>query len=162
MSTQLLDDVKRFLPELEMIQDEFSAHFEEKTAALRSAHSADILRLAESEERLVARLQSQLDRRSEILSRARQHGLPAESLERLTESIAGDDRQPLKEQIDRARRKSEWLRRESWIHWIVAHRTFTHYAELLEFIAHGGKTAPTYGDHASKKTTGAAILDASI
>ena len=51
------------------------------------------------------------------------------------------------------------LQQESWVHWIISHRCYNHYTELLELIAHGGHRAPTYGDR-TPSAAGGALLDA--
>lgn len=162
MSTEILDEVKRFLPALEETQRRLADHFEEKSAVLKTANPRDILRLADAEQILVARLQDRLAERAAILQRARERGLPAESLEQIVRSIAGDEFPPLNAQMNRARENAASLRQESWIHWIVAHRTCTHYGDLLEIISHNGKTAPTYEEKPDVHSTGGAILDTSI
>lgn len=162
MTTQLLDAVKRFLPALEESQQQLADHFTEKSAAMKSARAPDLLRLAEIERTLVARLQERLAERAGILQRARELGLPAESLEHMVRSIAGDDLPQLRARMNRVRDNAALLRRESWIHWIVSHRTCSHYSDLLEIITHKGKTAPTYEEQPRTHSTGGAILDTSI
>ena len=66
----------------------------------------------------------------------------------------------LRARILRAQQRTAELQRESWIHWIVSHRCYNHYTELLDMIAHGGALAPTYGDKPSTTTSGGALLDA--
>lgn len=162
MSTQLLEEVKRYLPALEDAQQQLAEHFERKSVVMKAARADELLRLADVERTLVARLQEQLAQRAGILKRAGASGFPADSLEQLVRAIGGDDAPPLEARMGRLRENAAELRRESWVHWIVAHRTCTHYADLLEFISHNGKTAPTYEEQPAAHSTGGAILDASI
>ncbi|MCH8830574.1 MAG: hypothetical protein IID45_13440 [Planctomycetes bacterium] len=162
MSLELLAEVKRFLSRLEAVQQELTLHFERKTIALKSARAPELRQLAEIEKGLVSRLQQNLAEREEILDRARKQGLPAKTLQQLTESIAGGDWPLLRLRIDRARQSAAGLRRESWIHWIVASRTYSNYDALLEIIANRGEAAPVYGDTQKLHAKGGAILDASI
>ena len=46
------------------------------------------------------------------------------------------------------------LRRQSWSHWILAHRSYHHYTALLEIIAHGGHKPPTYSESPSSASGG--------
>lgn len=163
MSAQRLEEVRRFLAGLEIIQQQFATHLEQKTIALKSADRPQLLQLAEVEKTLVAQLQQHLMVRGDILQRAKQFGLPADSLEKLTESIAGTEWESFKESIDRARTMTQLLRRQSWIHWVMAHRAFTNYGELLSLIANGGQGSLTYDDQTTRSSTrGGTLLDASI
>ncbi|GAB4150892.1 MAG: hypothetical protein Tsb009_26000 [Planctomycetaceae bacterium] len=162
MTEQLLEEIGRLLPQLESAQNDLASHFEEKSNALRTANVPEILRLSEQEKTIVARLQSYLAKREEILNRARQAGHSSQSLEELIPMIAPEQGQPLVEMIARSKQMVEELRRQSWIHWIVSQRTFMHYSELLEFLAHGGKPAPTYCEKSNQQSGGGTLVDASI
>jgi len=164
MSARLLEEVRQFLPDLESTQREFSNLFLRKREALIAARSDELLRLADSETVLVKRLHSHLGRRQRILIEARSEGLPSDSIVNLVARIAGEEIKPLETRIERIRILSLRLRRESWIHWIISHRTYNHYSEILNLIAHCGEQAPTYSrdKNEEKKSTGGAILDTSI
>ena len=162
MSASLLKEVKQFLSALEATQDELAELFGRKRTALTQARSDELLRLAASEASLTGRLQAALGQRQRILNDAKQQGLPSQSLSELAPAIAGDERDRLRSRIERARGMSDRIRQESWIHWIIAHRTYSHYTELLNLIANCGKKAPTYSQKPSEESTGGVILDASI
>ncbi len=162
MSVQILSDVKQFLSALEAAQDGMRVLFSQKLAALTHAHSRELLRLAQAEVELAKQLQTALRFRQQILQRAQQVALPADSIERLTDHIAGAERDALKDRIDGCRNAAARLRHESSIHWIIAHRGYNHHTELLDLIAHCGQAAPTYSNGPNRTTTGGAILDASI
>jgi len=162
MSGSLLNEVKQFLDALEPTQQELSQLFHEKRTALTAARSDDLRRLCETEAELSKRLQVLLGRRQQILHVAKQADLPSQSLRTLVASIANDQQDVLVSRLERAREMAGQIRRESWIHWIIAHRTYSHYTELLNLIANCGEKAPIYGRKASDESTGGVFLDASI
>lgn len=162
MSPPLLNEVKQFLSALEATQEEFAELFRRKRTALTQARADELLRLAESEAALAQRLQAALGHRQRILQGAGREGLPCKSLAELTPDIAGDESDQLQSRIERARRMSDRIRQESWIHWIIANRTCSHYTELLNLIANCGRKAPTYSQKSCEESRGGVILDASI
>ncbi len=162
MSAPLLNEVKQFLERLEATQEEFTQLFQRKRTALCQARTDELLQIAQSEASLAQRLQAALEHRQRILHDACQEGLPSKSLSELAATLSGDERDQFESRIERARGMSDRIRQESWIHWIIAHRTYSHYTELLNLIANCGKKAPTYSQKPSKESTGGVILDASI
>jgi hypothetical protein len=66
---------------------------------------------------------------------------------------------PLIERIAACRRRATTLRREGWVHWVVAKRTLAQTNTLLDLIANRGDRPATYG--AAPPTRGGALLDAS-
>ena len=164
MSTHLLEEVRQLLPELEATQSEFEDLFVNKRQALIAARSDELLQLADSEAELAKRLHAHLSRRQNILLQARRAGLPSDSIVALVARIAGNLREQLESQIERIREMANHLRRESWIQWIIAQRTFSQYSEIKNLIAHCGEKDPVYSrdKNDDQKFSGGAILDASI
>ncbi len=162
MSSHLLQQIIQFLQELEPTQDDLLSLFGERRGAVTAARTADMLRLAQRESELTQQMQQHLDRRQQILTNAGQNGLPDDSLSDLVTVIGGNRQQFLNERIERSRGKSEAIRRESWIHWIITQRAFNHYTELLDLIAHRGKKSPTYSRERDLESNGGAIIDASV
>ena len=156
-----LSQIETFLTSLEATQTELASLLEKKRAALTNARADELLRLSHIEADLAVRLQEHLDDRRRIIEQAEQRGSAAESIRHLVTQIGGEAASRLEPRLQHAERLAKTLRRESWIHWIVAQRTCRHYGDLLELIAHCGETAPTYSRSPSRQTTGGAILDAS-
>jgi hypothetical protein len=102
-----------------------------------------------------------------MLLKARDAGFVVESLRELAGAIGrtvGDARvlraiELIKGRIMQAQQRTARLQHESWVHWIISHRCYNHFTELLELIAHGGHPAPTYGDKPTA-AVGGALLDA--
>ena len=161
MSTVLLNRVKQFLKALETLQEATLGLFEQKRRAVTAADHDDMLRLADVEAELSQRMKAALGARREILLEARKSGHAADSIRELVTSIAGDERDALGVRIEASRQRSERIRRESWVQWVISQRANTYYNELLELIAYSGKKAPVYSDRPGAPMGGGTILDAS-
>lgn len=168
MRSTLLPDLVRFLNALQQTQQELLSVFAAKRRAINEFQSEDMEHLSHQEGALARRLQALVGQRAELLNRARRAGLPAASLLELTGAIGKTERDPrirsvlaaVEEKIRWAQQRTAELQRESWVQWIVSHRSYNHYTELLELIAHGGQTAPTYGAPSSTPMSRGVLLDA--
>ncbi len=162
MSEALVAEVRRFLRNFETTQEELGELYRHKRTALIEARAPDLMRIAESENRLALDLKDQLGRRRQILQRSASAGLPAESIRTLVAAFDPKSRAELEPQIERAQSMATQVRRESWIHFIIAQRSLHQYNDLMELIAHCGQRSPTYNRTRGQETTGGgAILDAS-
>jgi hypothetical protein len=167
MRLTLLSELARFLSTLEETQAGLLALFTTKRRALDRFEGEELIRLSQEEEQLTARLQALVGARLELLNRAREAGFVAESLLELAGAIGrtvGEARVLaaiglLKNRIVGCQLRTSKLQHESWIHWIISHRCYNHYTELLELIAHGGHRAPTYGKQGA---AGGALLDTAV
>lgn len=167
MRLTLLSELARFLQALETAQESLLALFAVKRRALDRFESQELIRLSQEEEQLTARLQALVTARLELLNRARSAGFVVVSLLELAGAIGktvGEARvlgaiELLTNRIILCQQRSARLQHESWIHWIISHRCYNHYTELLELIAHGGHRAPTYGKPGA---TGGALLDTAV
>ena len=160
--TDLRPVVRRFLAELEAAQTGLRDVLDRKGRALQAADAAELERIGEVEQEHVRGLQALLSRRRRILDQARAIGT-VESISDLVEQFAGSDQSDLREQIGRIRAAADQIRRETWVHWIVARSMSSHYSELLELIANCGHEAPTYDERpVAHAPAGGAILDASV
>ncbi len=164
MSHELLQDIESFLTELDRVQDGLIALFAIKSRALHDFQAETLVRVAAQEALLARELTTLLERRRALLERARAAGLPDESLQSVAGAIGTGDQARVLERIGQAKGRSTRLRHESWTHWIISHRCYNHYTELLDLIAYHGKRAPTYAGRfqAAGGATGGAVLDASI
>jgi hypothetical protein len=102
-----------------------------------------------------------------LLLKARDAGFVVESLLELAGAVGrtvGDARvlraiELIQGRIMQSQQRTTRLQHESWVHWIISHRCYNHFTELIDLIAHGGHPAPTYGEKTSA-ATGGALLDA--
>ncbi|MGE3314792.1 MAG: flagellar export chaperone FlgN [Planctomycetaceae bacterium] len=162
MSEALVAEVRKFLRNYESTQLELGELYRHKRTALVEANTPDLLRIAESESKLAIDLKDQLGRRRQILQQSAKAGLPGESIRSLVAAFDQKSRAELEPQIERAQATATHVRRESWIHFIIAQRSLHQYNDLMELIAHCGQKSPTYSRVRGQETTGGgAILDAS-
>jgi hypothetical protein len=162
MSDALVADVRGYLRSFEATQEELGELYRLKRTALIEARAGDLMRITESETKLAFDLKDQLGRRRQILQQSKSAGLPDDSIRALVAALHPEIRAELEPQIERAHATASQVRRESWIHFIIAQRSLHHFNELTDLIAHGGQKAPTYSrSRGQEATSGGAILDAS-
>jgi hypothetical protein len=159
----LAQDIEELLVAIDETQNALAIVYRDKRAAIRAANAPEIDRLTKIEERKVVGLQVHLRRRERILQRARQAGLPGDSLTSLVRTFDEPQREALLAQLDETRRLTEANRRESWILWIVCKQSLRFVGNMLELIANGGRRAPVYVARpgaTAELSTGGALLDA--
>ena len=167
MRLTLLHELSQFLTELEQTQQNLLTLFTAKREALDRRRSDELLNLSSQERELTGRLQELVKERTKLLNKARDAGFVVASLLELAGVIGrtvGDSRvlraiELIEYRIIQSQQRTVTLQQESWVHWIISHRCYNHYTELLELIAHGGHRAPTYGDK-TPSAAGGALLDA--
>lgn len=162
MSLPTLNDIEQFLRNLEATQKEFLKLYRHKRTALKGALREELLKLTQREVELARILQALLGHRNHMLQQAKQHGVSAQNLSELIQSLDGIDREAILTRIERAQKTADELRFESGIHWLILVRAHNHHREVLDLIAHRGRKAPTYSRGPNTDTVGGAILDASI
>ncbi len=117
--------------------------------------------LAPEEQRLCTQLQACHERRKQLLERAAEAGLPADSIEALTSALPSESAQSLRQPIDESRRRSQLLRHQSISQWVVVQRTVLHLSQMLEIIATGGQLQPTYGKGGPAENSGS-LMDQAV
>jgi hypothetical protein len=169
MRLTLLHELAQFLTDLEQTQQDLLELFAAKRQALDQHRSDDLLQLSSQEGVLAGKLQELVKERTKFLLKARGAGFAVESLLEFAGAVGktvGDSRvlraiELIENRILEAQHRTSRLQHESWVHWIISHRCYNHYTELLELIAHGGRHAPTYGDR-QPSASGGALLDAAV
>jgi hypothetical protein len=158
----LAHEIEDLLVGIDETQDALDAVYRDKREAIRRANAPEIDRLTKIEEARVADLQVHLRRREQILLRARQMGLPFDSLTSVVRGFREPLRQTLLASLERTRQMADANRRESWILWIVCKQSLRFCSEVVELIANGGRRAPVYSTRpgATELSTGGALLDA--
>jgi flagellar biosynthesis/type III secretory pathway chaperone len=134
-----------FLGRLSAAQDELLDLLDRKQRLLRAGDIAGLASLQLPESQLVERLQALLDQRASLLAQAEDLGLPHGSVRQLTLALPRAQRAALARQVDEASTRARILRHHGLTQWVVVQRSLLHLAQLLEIIATGGRTQPTYG-----------------
>ncbi|HEX6987426.1 MAG TPA: flagellar export chaperone FlgN [Planctomycetaceae bacterium] len=146
-----------YVARVEAVQAELLSIYRRKRAALAAA-DADVLRQVEPPERQAAeRLKALVAERRQMLAQAERFGMPHGSLAEVAAAVGCDA--AIRERLAACRRRAGTLRREGWVHWVVAKRSLAQTAALLDLIAHRGDRPPTYDKPAA--TSGGTLLDAS-
>lgn len=140
----LESDLAELLRDLVAAQDELLALLAHKQRLLVAADIAGLEALTDREQALLARLQEVHDRRARLLAEAAAQGQPSTSLRAVGTALPRDQRQGLSASFDAAARRSRLLEHHCLANWVLAQRTIVHLAQLLEIIATGGRTRPTY------------------
>lgn len=138
-------DIAALLDELASTQSEVLSLLVEKRELLVRFDSTGLQAIAPREEQLMGRLQACLDRRAVLLDRAGSEGRPNENLRTLASSLAPARTNPLNRQVKQAASESRILQHQSITNWVLVQRTLIHLSQMLEIIATGGRTQPTYG-----------------
>lgn len=157
METSWEPELANLLSDLLAVQDELLSVLTRKGKMLAEADSEGLLSIVPEEERLAQKLQESLQRREELLSRARRDGLPASDLRELAQSLPRQQRGPLSEQVRAARSRARMLKHHSITNWVVIQRSLLHLSQLLEIIATGGRLQPTYGRGEPVHASGALV-----
>ena len=146
MSNSWEAELATLLTDLLAVQDELLKVLTRKRELLLAPDPEGLTTIAEQEEELIQRLQGCVKRRRELLSQAKQEGLPSGSIEALTQALPRNQRSQLDDQVQLARSRARLLQHQSLTNWVVVQRTLIHLSQMLEIIATGGRLQPTYGE----------------
>jgi flagellar biosynthesis/type III secretory pathway chaperone len=138
-------------------QGELMAVLNRKRNLLGAMDHEGLAAVTDDEERMLGVLQNCLARRQTLLDRAAREGLPARSIQSLTNALPAAQRAPLARQVTAASSRARLLQTQSLTNWIVIQRTLIHLSQLLEIIATGGRIPPTYGRAGSSRASGALL-----
>lgn len=157
METDWEQELAALLGELSAVQAELLDLLAEKHRVLARAAPPDLADVQARETEILRRLQACYDRRGELLKRAGDEGLPADSVRSLADALPAAGRAQLRPRVRDAAARSRLLRHQSLTHWLLAQRTLIHLSQMLEIIATGGRPQPTYGMGAPAATSGALV-----
>jgi flagellar biosynthesis/type III secretory pathway chaperone len=150
-------DIAALLAELADVQTELLQVLAEKRQLLAAADHGALAAISSREQRLVERLQACHDHRQQLLSRAQEEGLPADSIRSLSGALPAEGRQRVQASIDDAASRSRFLQHQSLTNWVLVQRSLLHLSQLIEIIATGGRSQPTYGNGSSRQSCGALV-----
>ena len=153
------EEVASLLDSLSSAQEELLQVLDEKRQFLEVADRDGLARLQSRESELILRLQECTQRRAALLSAASSQGLPADSIEQLTQTLPEKQRVNLGEQAKTVKDRVRLLQHQSLTNWVLAQRALLHVSQLLEIIATGGRLQPTYGKGDSVFNRGSLLND---
>lgn len=145
------------LAELSSAQDELLAVLADKRQLLVEGNLAGLGSVQQREAELVERLQRCHDRRGDLLAWATEDGMPAASLRALSANLSEAERRELEPQFRQATARQRLLQHQSLANWVVVQRTLIYLSHVLEIIATGGRTQPTYGKDTPPNQSGSLV-----
>lgn len=151
-------EIGALLAELADVQSALLAVLGEKRQLLVKNDVEALAAIGPRETELAARLQACHERRQQLLARADAEGLPADSIESLSNQLPADSRGKVQASIREAALRSQLLRNESLTNWVVVQRSLLHLSQMIEIIATGGRPKPTY-DKGLDHSAGGALVD---
>jgi hypothetical protein len=150
-------DIGGLLTELADVQSALLEALHEKRRLLAADDHGALASLADRERALLERLQACHERRQLLLSRAGEEGLPADSIESLSQRLPAESRGRMQASIREAADRSRLLQHESLTNWVLVQRTLLHLSQMVEIIATGGRPRPTYGKGSDRAPSGALV-----
>jgi len=153
------NDLAALLADLSSVQQDLLDSLATKRERMRDQDAAALNAETERELDLANRLQACHSRRQELLERAKGEGLPHDSIRQLARVVAGGDGKLPREAADLSH-ALRLLQHESLTNFVIAQRTWLHLAQLLEIIATGGRTRPTYSKGSSVYGRGSLVDEA--
>ncbi len=154
MNDSLETDIASLLAELADVQSAILAVLAEKRTVLASPDHRQLAQIATREEALIGRLQACHVRREQMLASAEADGLPGDSIQSLSSRLSEPGRARVQASIRDAANRSRLLQHQSLTNWVLVQRTLLHLSQLIEIIATGGRSKPTYGKGSDRQSGG--------
>ena len=151
-------EIGALLAELADVQSALLAVLSDKRKLLVTGNVDALTAIGSREAELAVRLQACHERRLLLLARADAEGLPADSIQSLSDRLPVSSRQQMQASIREAANRSQLLRHQSLTNWVVVQRSLLHLSQMIEIIATGGRPKPTY-DKGSGSQSGGALVD---
>jgi FlgN protein len=157
LATSFRTAIGDYVARVEAVQADLLAAYRRKRAALAAADTAVLREIEPLERQAAERLKALVGERHQMLVRAGQFGTPHGSLADVANALACDP--AVLARLASCRKRAATLRREGWVHWVVAKRSLAQTGALLDLIAHRGDRSPTYDKPTGRP--GGTLLDAS-
>lgn len=157
MKTNWESELATFLTELSAVQGDSLDVLGRKRDALAHSDTEKLATIQADEEVLMERLRQCLARREELLARAADQGLPADSIRSLAGELAGPQSRQMVNQLNQTTQRARLLQHHSLTNWVLAQRTLIHLSQILEIIATGGRQKPTYSKEEKSQNRGALV-----
>ncbi len=150
-------EIGELLAELSDVQRALLETLHEKRRILATNNHQALTAMTAREHALIDRLQACHDRRQQLLTRAADEGVPADSIRSLSGRLPAESRGRLQASIREAADRSRLLQHQSLTNWVLVQRTLLHLSQMIEIIATGGRPRPTYGKGSDRAHSGALV-----
>lgn len=162
MTSAWFDELTRFTQVLEQSQQALLTVLRQRRQALRGATVLELERFNEAGRQSAQRLQLLGVWRQRLIADAQQQGESGETLVEILAHSVTPATEVLRGRLLMLQRRFVEVQREAWIEWVVTQRSSAYYTEVLDLIAHGGKTSPVYTDQPliPQPANGGLMLDA--
>ncbi len=162
MTSAWLDELTRFAQVLDQSQQALLTVLRQRRQSLQGGTVLELERFNEAGRQSAQRLQVLGVWRQRLIADARQDGEQGETLVEILAHEITPETEALRGRLLVLQRRFVEVQREAWIEWIVTQRSSAYYAEILDLIAHGGKTSPVYTDQPliPQSSSGGVMLDA--
>jgi hypothetical protein len=151
-------EIGALLAELADVQSALLSVLGDKRKLLVAGNVEALTAIGSREQELAVRLQACHDRRQQLLAQADGDGLPADSIQSLSDRLPESSRKNVEASIREAANRSQLLRHQSLTNWVVVQRSLLHLSQMIEIIATGGRPKPTY-DKGSGSHSGGSLVD---
>lgn len=155
--TDWAGEIGSLLDALSSVQAELLATIQAKRQAMIDGDLEEIERLGAAEIAVGEHLEEVAQRRERLLKLAGKQGLPANDLRTLARSVAGNAPATNKARFDSAAQEFKLLQHECVTNFVLAQRSWLHVSQLLQIVATGGRTKPTYGQRESPLSRGSLV-----
>ena len=146
MTIEWESELAALLNDLMSVQDELLAFLADKRQMLLEMDVARLDELEPAGEQLIARLQT-LPRPPRRIARRELPARVARPIACDAGKVAASCPAPAASKVasSEAAKRARLLQHQSFANWVFVQRSLIHLARLLEIIATGGRTEPTYG-----------------
>lgn len=151
-------EIGALLAELADVQSALLTVLGEKRTLLMTGDVDALTSIGSREADLAVRLQACHERRQQLLAQADAEGLPADSIQSLSDRLPASSRKNVQASIREAANRSQLLRHQSLTNWVVVQRSLLHLSQMIEIIATGGRPKPTY-DKGPGSNSGGSLVD---
>jgi hypothetical protein len=154
-------ELAALLSRLSAAQRELLSLLSKKRELIVERDHQGLAMLAVREGELAAELQACQERRQQLLAEADRAGMPAGSLAELSGALPKTAGKALGGTVEEARNRARLIRHECLTQWVAVQRTVLHLSQILEIIATGGRSQPTYGKGRVLERSGA-LMDQAV
>jgi len=151
-------EIAALLSELADVQSALLVLLSEKRQMLATSDHEGLAAMTSREQQLLERLQACQKQRLQLLTRASEQGIQADSIGTLSQHLPSQSRNRLQASIRETSVRARLLQHQSLTNWVLVQRTLLHLSQMMEIIATGGRLRPTYGN-GPDRAPGGALMD---